>query len=488
MRNSIYILLLVIYSVLFWQEGLGLNLLLFSFLSIGYLRIPLKISFRKDEVLILLSLIMASVGVLLFHSAFSIVVYFVAFICYLAYLQAGRYSILEAFVNSFISFFSLRTPLLPDPVFKKSAPKLAYLYVRIAFLPLVVFFVFFMLFMGGNQIFRNWSHEVFGGFFRLLDQLDMTYFFFLLLGLLILRGLFKEGRKPFLKLSKTNLLLRGERKPASGQFKTLSLKKEYLSAFLLFVMLNLLLLVVNFIDIKWVWFQFYLSESFSLKEFVHEGVGYLIFSLLLSVSLVFYYFRANLNFYPKSRWLKFLAQLWLLQNAVLAFSVARRTLYYVGFHGLANRRLAVFVLISVILVSLGLLVYKLASNRNNSFVFKQGSAFVMLFFALLSLVNWDQKVAKYNIQHGQANEIDVVNYLNLSPRVFPYLYANLDRIAYQIERHQENEVRWVNVNSIEEFEERLNIKKDLFLAREKNQSWRSWNYADAQALQNLKGH
>jgi hypothetical protein len=92
------------------------------------------------------------------------------------------------------------------------------------------------------------------------------------------------------------------------------------------------------------------------------------------------------------------------------------------------------------------------------------------------------------MQHGQANEIDVVNYLNLSPRVFPYLYANLDRIAYQIERHQEKEVPWVNLNSIEEFEERLNIKKDLFLVREKNQSWRSWNYAEAQALQNLKGH
>jgi hypothetical protein len=267
----------------------------------------------------------------------------------------------------------------------------------------------------------------------------------------------------------------------------LSLKKEYLSAFLLFVMLNLLLLVVNFIDIKWVWFQFYLPESFSLKEFVHEGVGYPIFSLLLSVSVVFYYFRANLNFYPRSKWLKFLAQLWLLQNAVLDLSVACRTLYYVGFHGLANRRLDLLVLISVILVSLGLLVYKLASNRNSSFVFKQGSAFVMLFFALLSLVNLDQKVAKYSIQHGQANEIDVANYLNLSPRVFPYLYAKQDRIAYQIERHQENEVPWVNLNSIEEFKERLNIKKDLFLVREKNQSWRSWNYAEAQALQNLKG-
>jgi hypothetical protein len=128
----------------------------------------------------------------------------------------------------------------------------------------------------------------------------------------------------------------------------------------------------------------------------------------------------------------------------------------------------------------------LATNRNNSFVFRQSSAFVLLFFAMLSLVNWDQRVAHYNIQHGQANEIDVANYLNLSPRVFPYLYDNLDRIAYQIEKHQENEVRWVNVNSVAEFEERLNLKKEGFIAREKKQSWRSWNYAEAEAFQKLE--
>jgi hypothetical protein len=486
MRNVVYILCLVFYSVLFWQEGLGINLLIFSFLSLGYLRITLKINFRKGEILILVSLIMGSIGLLFFHSAISIVVFFAAFVCYLAYLQAGSYSVLEAFVNSFISLFSLRTSLLPQALFNRSIPKRVYLYLRIAFLPLVVFFVFFSLFMEGNKIFRDWAHEAFGSFFGFLDQLDTSYLFFLALGLFILRGLFKQARKPFLKLSKTSFLERGLKKSIPKHFKTLSLKKEYLSAVLLFLMLNLLLLVINFIDIKWVWFQFYLPESFSLKEFVHEGVGYLLVSLLFSTSLVFYYFRANLNFYPKSRLLKFLAQLWLLQNAILALSVARRTFYYIGFHGLANRRLAVIVLISIILVCLGLLVYKLATNRNNSFVFRQSSAFVLLFFAMLSLVNWDQRVAHYNIQHGQANEIDVANYLNLSPRVFPYLYDNLDRIAYQIEKHQENEVRWVNVNSVAEFEERLNLKKEGFIAREKKQSWRSWNYAEAEAFQKLK--
>lgn len=486
MRNLIYLLFLVLYSILFWQEGLGINLIIFSLLSLGFLRLESKQTFRKSESLVLLSLILASVSLLLYHSTLSIIVFFLAFSTYLSFLQLGSFSVLEAFVNSFISFFSLRGPLLPEPLLKKAAPSKALLYMRIAILPLLIFFVFFLLFKEGNQIFGQWSDAVFGSFFSYLDGLDMTYLFFLLLGLLLLRWIFKDKRRRFLTLNESNFISRKSKKKGLGSFTNLSLKREYQSAFLLFTMLNLLLFIVNFIDIKWVWFQFYIPESFSLKDFVHEGVGYLIFSLVLSAGLIFYYFRANLNFYPKNGWLRFLAQIWVLQNAVLALSVARRTFYYIGFHGLADRRIAVLVFIAIILFALGLLVYKLSTKRNNSYVLKQSSGFTLAFLAALSLVNWDQRVAVYNLNHGQANEIDVAHYLTLSPRIYPTLYANLERIEYQIERHLENEVRWVYIDSIEEFKTRLDKRKEQFLLTERRQSWRSWNYADAQAIRELK--
>ena len=486
MRNLIYLSFLVLYSILFWQEGLGVNLILFTFFIFSYLRFSKGIPLRKAEITVLIALVASGAGLIIYHSTLSVVIFFLASISYSAYLSAGVFSTLEAFVNSFISFFSLRTPLMPDEVFRRSQPKQALLYLRIAFLPLVIFIVFFLLFKEGNQIFGQWSEVAFGSFFRYLDYLDFTYFFFVLLGLFIVRWFFKESRKPFLKLNRSNLLTRKRELSFRSPFKMLALKREYISALMLFGMLNVLLLIINFIDIKWVWFQFYLPESFSLKEFVHEGVGYLIFSLILSAGLVFYYFRANLNFYPKSSALKFLAQLWILQNAVLALSVARRTFYYVGFHGLADRRIAVLVFIGIILVCLGLLVFKLATNRNNDYVIKQSSAFTLVFLASLSLVNWDKRVATFNLGHGQANEIDIDNYLNLSPRVYPLLYENMDRIAFQIERHQANEVRWVSVESLEEFQNRLERKKKAFLEAESKQTWRSWNYAESRAKQKLK--
>ncbi len=484
MRNIIYLLFLVLYSILFWQEALGVNLVLFTFIIFSYLRLSKKIALRKSELVVLLALLASSVGLTLYNSTLSIVMFFCASISYAAYLNAGVFSTIEAFLNSFISFFSLRTPLLPDANLKQSKPKQALLYLRIAFLPLLIFIIFFLLFKEGNQIFGQWSEKAFGSFFRYLDYLDFTYFFFVLLGLLIIRWLFKEDRRFLIKLDRSNFLSR--KRKSTFSFKNLALKREYISALLLFGMLNALLLIINFIDIKWVWFQFYLPESFSLKDFVHEGVGYLIFSLILSAGLVLYYFRGSLNFYPKSGALKFLAQLWLVQNAILALSVARRTFYYIGFHGLADRRIALLAFIGIILVCLGLLVYKLATKRNNDYLLKQSSAFILIFLCSLSLINWDQRVATFNLNHGQANEIDIDNYLNLSPRVYPYLYENMDRIAFQIKRHQNNEVRWVSVESIEEFKNRLNLKKEAFLVRQSRRTWRSWNYADSRAVQKLK--
>jgi len=99
----------------------------------------------------------------------------------------------------------------------------------------------------------------------------------------------------------SDFLKRRKRRGIIG-FKTMGLLNEYRTAVFLFVILNLLLLIVNSIDIYWVWFNFEWNGQY-LKQFVHEGTYLLIFSILLSLILTLYFFRGNLNFLKKNRWL-----------------------------------------------------------------------------------------------------------------------------------------------------------------------------------------
>src|SRR5690606_12977260 len=106
---------------------------------------------------------------------------------------------------------------------------------------------------------------------------------------------------------------------------------EYRSAVLLFFGLNGLLAFLNFMDIYWVWFNFKWEGQF-LKDFVHQGTYMLILSIVISIGLVIYYFRRNLNFFQRNRRLKYLTYLWLGQNALLAVSVFIRNGYYISYY------------------------------------------------------------------------------------------------------------------------------------------------------------
>lgn len=122
--------------------------------------------------------------------------------------------------------------------------------------------------------------------------------------------------------------------------KALNLRKEYLVA--VFGLVNTLLLVVNATDVRWLWFGFEPAPGFDLAQFVHEGTYVLIFSILLVVGIVLWFFRRNLNFYaPGLRVLRWGATVWVLQNGVLAVSVGLRNYYYILNSGIAHKRIGV---------------------------------------------------------------------------------------------------------------------------------------------------
>lgn len=478
--NLLFASFLVFYHILFWQEAAGINLVVFSLLAMVWQKRHSFGSMPVAEWLYAMPFLLSLLGVFFVNSLVSIVVLVLSFTAYSGYLANRQTAVLENFFSGTLSFFSFREPILPEPILKEGRQRPpGLIYARIALIPLLLFGLFFLLFSAGNSIFRQWSNSAFGRFYKIFEDISPVYLLFMFFGLLLVRWIFIKKRKLRLELDTHNYLKRGGSK--RKKFSFIGLKHEYLSAIMIFGSLNLLLLVVNWIDVKWVWFQFYVPEQFSLKEFVHEGVGWLILSLIISAALVFYFFRQNLNFYPSNNWLRGLAQVWVFQNLILTVSVALRTFHYIGFHGLASGRIALLVLLAIVAFGLLILSVKVQQKRNAAFTIRWVSAFSLILFGLCSLVNWDTQIARYNLAHGQANEIDVDNYLDLNPQVYPLIYAELSRVEHQIERHNTNETRWINYQNIAEFKKALNKKSESYLKQRSKLTWLSWNPADAAA-------
>lgn len=474
---------LCVFHLLFWQENLGINLVIFTLSALLILRKlePLE----PREWLYLGPYIASTIGAVFIHTAFSIVGLFLTSITYFGYLANREYSVVENFTNSVISFFTLRDweisiperyglTLRPLP-YKRS--------LSVILIPLVIFVVFYTFFVQANPVFQNLHQRSLAQFASFFDSIDRVWMMFMILGIFIVRWTMLSSRPSFLRFNPSDFLSR-KMKRRRGSMS--DLKKEYYTALLVFGSLNLLFLVVNFIDVNWVWFGFSVSEQFSLKAFVYKGVGWLIAITLISAAMLLYYFRGSLNFYPKNGWLKRLAIIWTIQNIILSISVSIRTFYYIQFHGLAPLRIGVLMFTLTITVALISVIFKITNTRTTAWVTRFTSSFAIGLLGVCTLIPWNSWIANHNLNHEMSNEIDLDYYLQLGPQAYPILYANLDKIEAQYEAHSSNTVNWLS-HDYGSFKKTLDQRTIQFLwDHELHDSWQSWTYADQRAYQKLK--
>lgn len=364
-------------------------------------------------------------------------------------------------------------------------------WTRIAVVPVLVALAFVQLYRAGNPKFDQLTAGFFDGFFELLGELLTPHLLFFVFGSMVcatlvrrtapdLAARFEQG------LGDTMVRTRIRRPHWMRPLALDPLERERRAGVVLLVLVNLALLVVNMIDISWVWFGFTVPEDFSLKQFVHEGTWALIWSILLSMVVMLYLFRRNLNFHPRNTTLKQLAFMWVVQNFILGISVFLRNYHYISFHGLAYKRVGVIVFLALVLIGLVTLFIKVRERRSFYYLARvNGWAWFAMLIGL-STVNWDGTIVRYNLAHWNQGEIDVDNYLLMSDKVLPLLYANLDKVEQQMAHHRTNRVRWVEYLDPADFRRELDAKRHRFIWRMEAQQWQERNWADDRTLAGLK--
>ena len=479
---------LVAFHFLFWHETLGINLFLFGTGILAYSfahRIEKKLS--AEQIVLLFLTITSGLAVSIINSLFSKFMFILSLVVTHASLQTPARSVFEHFFNGLLNVFSFKQGIIPDfslnPAHKKFK---GVMYLRIGVIPLLIFILYFMLFSAGNSIFGDLTEGFLKDLGRMLNNMfSGTYVLFIMLGIILIRWQVRTHWARIARLSENLTLLRKQKKARLNTL-TSGLRYEYLTALVLLVLLNALFAVTNFIDVKHVWFQFDVNEVHSLKEFLHEGVGWLIFTILISIGIILYYFRGNLNFYPKNEWLKKLGYLWIIQNGILGISVMLRTFYYMQYHGLASKRIGVLIFLSIVLFGLASLFYKISRARNTTYLLKVNSFFILAALVVSSLFPWNVIIAKANLNHRYPHQIHVDNYLDLDPQVFPILYANLDKIENQILRHQRNNVRWIRYKNLDDFKRDLGSKSRAYLNEKARVGIASWSLADHNTIKQLQ--
>lgn len=486
------LLVAIVFDRLFWGQEVGVNLTLFSLLCLAILLVDH--SWKQWSPAAKWSAagaVISAVMVLLHGSIIARIASFATLFTCAAFVFSPRVktttsALMSWAANLFISPIGL-VSALGETLPRTPSIRKGWRWSRITIIPLVVLFAFFQLYRGGNSKFSAMTAGFMDGFGvwleRFFEEVFTPHTLFFVFAIVFAASLLMRSVGAWLADHESSLsdalkrvrVKRPHWKPPLGMA---ALDRERRMAVVLLVLVNTLLLVVNAIDIQWMWFGFELEPGMSLKEFVHEGTWLLIVSILLSMAILLHQFRGNLNFHPKNRPLLLLASAWLVQNFILGISVFLRNYHYISFHGLAYKRIGVIVFLLLMLVGLVTLYLKIRERKTFFYLLRLNAWAAFAVLVGLSTADWDSTIVRYNLAHWNQGEIDVDNYLAMSDKVLPLFYAEKDRVRQQMGKHRENEVRWVTQLDPEVFDIELDRRRELFMWRYADQDWQSWTWAE----------
>ena len=263
----------------------------------------------------------------------------------------------------------------------------------------------------------------------------------------------------------------------------LALRNENTVGIISLILLNGLLCCINIIDVVYVWFGFTYHNNLNLSQYVHEGAGLLIFSIVLAMLVLLFFFRGNLNFYKRNKWLRYGAYLWILQNLILVVSVLIRDYYYFVHMGMAYKRIGVVVFLLLVIAGLVTVFIKIHYRKTNYYLLRVNAWFAIVVLVVSSCIHWDEWIATSNLARKGTVPVDVNFLLSLSDKTLPVIEKNKEVLdtAYLSAHDEVNYMYRTRMIPAEYFE----MRKQQFVQKQKGYSWLSWNMADAYVKKQL---
>ena len=499
----------ILFNIIFWQEKFAVNALLFdAFILLSVFNLY-PAAFTKPAMKWLLLAHIITLATLIIHNtllskmAFSVTLLLV--VVFTQFLHRSVwYAAASAFGNYLLFVFSFLEDIRQvkkDGIKSSGIKKI----LRFSIIPLMIAAVFMLIYSFSNTVFKDVVNSMgiaLQRFFtRFFDWFNWQRFGFLILGLFITGGLLLKMRSNYFsekEFTKHNDLWRRKHNLKKwkesamfdlltlfmGRFANgvLALRNENTVGIISLVMLNILLLFINAIDIIYLWFGFSYTPNLNLTDYVHEGTGMLIFSIVLAMLVLLFFFRGNLNFYKKNKWLRYGAYGWIFQNAVLVVSVLLRDYYYIQHMGLAYKRIGVLVFLLMVLMGLITVFIKILQRKTAYYLWRVNGWFGIVLLVAASSVHWDETIATYNLAHKSTIPLDVKFLLSLSDKTLPLLEKNQDVLVDKPIVKGEGEYLYRSqLTPRDVFDLR---KKDFFTAQ-KTYSWLSWNASDAYVKRNL---
>jgi len=341
------------------------------------------------------------------------------------------------------------------------------------FIALIIAIVFFALYQQANPLFKEFTKNID------LSWISIGWCLFTIWGFLVMYGLvyYKEVKI----FSEWDIRFNRTLENNTNTEQPKELSNNTVIALALFGLLNVMLVLVNALDLTNLLGSHELPKGVYLSDFVHNAVWSLVFSIIIAVGLIMWFFKGDLNFNKQSKTLKYLVYFWILQSAVMVISAMVRNSWYVAEYQLTYLRIGVYVFLALSLVGLLFTFLKINKTKSAWYLVRQNFEAWFLILGLCSIVNWDKLISDYNISNAKSfKAIDKAYLVNLSN-------ANLPDLTELFFGNKKDSLFNDSIDFQKQYEfKSLSSKIYDFILDKETETWQSFNLRDKVIIERME--
>ena len=403
----------LIFTLLFYNESIGVNLAIFALLLTGLICYFFQDRFTERTHLILVVTSVLSCLAFAWYGDFASFLALSMSVLFLQFkTQNKKLKIVQIFPLVFLNAFTtlgrvfMFSQWLPErKIHNNFAKKLVAYFI----IPAIFLIVFFTAYSFGSSHFSSLLTDY---------TLDIDIVEVVLIGILgfYISFSFWNYWVPEVCYEKNELLNNDFNNIAEIKnqqtFSFLDLDFERKSGEVTLVLLNFMLLV--FI-ITYNYEQFFeVVKNPNLSADTHERVNSVIFSIIMAVGLILFYFKGGFNFDKKAANLKKLAKIWIVLNGLLIVSTFIKNSEYIAVQGLTYKRLGVYAFLVLAIIGLVFVFLKITKQKTNPYLANQMVWYFYGTVLICSFVNWGNLITNYNISVNKCAEPMFLSTLNFN--------------------------------------------------------------------------
>ena len=403
----------LIFTLLFYNESVGVNLAIFGLVLTGMICYFFQDRFTsRSHLVLVITSILSSIAFAWYGDFVSFLALALSVIFLQFKTQETNLKIVQVFPVVFLNGITSLGRML---MFSQWLPKreikndFAKKFIAYFLIPTVFVGLFFIVYAFGSNHFSALFTDYY------LDVNFLQLILIALLGFYLsftfwnywIPESFTDYNSMLDNDFKDEKLIRNQR-----TFSFLDIDFERRSGEITLVLLNVLLLV--FI-VTYNYEQFFeVIEKSKLSAATHERVNAVIFSIIMAVGVILFYFKGGFNFDEKAKNLKRLSKIWIFLNGILILSTIIKNSEYVSFFGLTYKRLGVYAFLILAIVGLIFTFLKITKQKTNGYLVNQMVWYFYGTILLCSFVNWGNLVTSYNISVNKGIEPMFLSDLNFN--------------------------------------------------------------------------